>query len=97
MGIIPARKAKWAVGLALSAVVIGTAACGSSPSSSGSGTPLSAKQTITFAESGLGTEGQQTAKAINAFEKANPNITVKIEVLSLSVASLKGGLKGSLQ
>jgi multiple sugar transport system substrate-binding protein len=41
-----------------------------------------AKQTITFAESGLGTEGQQTAKAIKAFEKANPNIKVNIDVLS---------------
>ncbi|MGH7293557.1 MAG: extracellular solute-binding protein, partial [Polyangiaceae bacterium] len=38
--------------------------------------------TITFAESGLGTEGQQTAKAIKAFQKANPSIQVKIDVLS---------------
>ena len=35
-----------------------------------------------FAESGLGTEGQQTQVAINAFEKANPNIKVSIQVLS---------------
>ncbi len=41
-----------------------------------------AKQTIVFAESGLGTEGAQTQTAINAFEKANPNIKVKIDVLS---------------
>src|SRR5580704_8295106 len=39
-------------------------------------------QTITFAESGLGTEGQQTAAAIKAFEKANPSIKVTIDVLS---------------
>ncbi len=53
-------------------------------SSSGSVKPVSgnAKQTIVFAESGLGTEGQETQKAINGFEKANPNITVKIDVLS---------------
>jgi trehalose/maltose transport system substrate-binding protein len=53
-------------------------------SSSGSSKPVSAsaKQTITFAESGLGAEGQQTQKAIDGFEKANPNITVKIDVLS---------------
>jgi multiple sugar transport system substrate-binding protein len=38
--------------------------------------------TITFAESGLGTEGQQTAVAIKAFEKANPSIKVTIDVLS---------------
>ncbi|HUY08716.1 MAG TPA: extracellular solute-binding protein [Candidatus Dormibacteraeota bacterium] len=47
-------------------------------------TPVSAasKQTITFAESGLGSEGAQTQKAINAFEKANPSIKVHILVLS---------------
>ena len=38
--------------------------------------------TISFAESGLGTEGQQTATAIKAFEKANPSIKVSIDVLS---------------
>ncbi|HSZ45120.1 MAG TPA: extracellular solute-binding protein [Streptosporangiaceae bacterium] len=41
-----------------------------------------AKQTIVFAESGLGTEGAQTQTAINGFEKANPNIKVKVDVLS---------------
>src|ERR1035441_7016969 len=38
--------------------------------------------TIVFAESGLGTEGQQTQTAITAFEKANPSIKVTIDVLS---------------
>jgi multiple sugar transport system substrate-binding protein len=42
----------------------------------------SGKTTITFAESGLGTEGAQTQKAINGFEKANPNIHVSVLVLS---------------
>src|SRR6185437_7841546 len=61
----------------------GVAGCGKS----GSGTtaksvPASAKQTIVFAEAGLGTEGKQTQVAISAFEKANPNIKVSIEVLS---------------
>jgi multiple sugar transport system substrate-binding protein len=61
----------------------GVAGCGKS----GSGTtaksvPASAKQTIVFAESGLGTEGKQTQIAISAFEKANSNIKVSIEVLS---------------
>jgi multiple sugar transport system substrate-binding protein len=55
------------------------AACGSSGGKPVSG---SAKQTIVFAEAGLGTEGMQTQKAINAFEQANPNITVKVDVLS---------------
>ncbi|HEY3943556.1 MAG TPA: extracellular solute-binding protein [Acidimicrobiales bacterium] len=41
-----------------------------------------APQTLVFAESGLGTEGQQTQTAIDAFEKANPSITVHIQVLS---------------
>jgi multiple sugar transport system substrate-binding protein len=47
-------------------------------------TPVSAaaKQTITFAESGLGSEGAQTQKAINGFEAANPSIKVNILVLS---------------
>jgi multiple sugar transport system substrate-binding protein len=66
-----------AVALALAG---GAAAC-----SSGSSTPpvsANAKQTIVFAESGLGTEGQQTQVAINDFMKANPNIKVTIQVLS---------------
>jgi multiple sugar transport system substrate-binding protein len=46
--------------------------------------PVSAAgtQTITFAESGLGSEGAQTQIAINDFEKANPTIKVNILVLS---------------
>jgi len=66
-----------AVALALAG---GAAAC-----SSGSSTPpvsANAKQTIVFAESGLGTEGQQTQVAINDFMKANPNIKVTVQVLS---------------
>jgi multiple sugar transport system substrate-binding protein len=56
------------------------AACGSS--GSGPAVSAGAKQTIVFAESGLGTEGAQTQTAINGFEKANPNIKVKVDVLS---------------
>jgi multiple sugar transport system substrate-binding protein len=62
------------------ALAAGAAAC-----SSGSSTPAvsaSAKQTIVFAEAGLGTEGQQTQVAINDFMKANPNIKVTVQVLS---------------
>ena len=61
------------------ALVAGAAACSSRSSST---VAASASQTIVFAESGLGTEGQQTQVAINAFEKANPNIKASIQVLS---------------
>jgi multiple sugar transport system substrate-binding protein len=50
--------------------------------SAGGARAAASKTTIVFAESGLGTEGAQTATAIKAFEKANPAITVKIQVLS---------------
>src|SRR5579863_3582863 len=55
---------------------------GAAGSSAGSVVRGGASQTIVFAESGLGTEGQQTAVAIKAFEKANPSIKVQIQVLS---------------
>jgi multiple sugar transport system substrate-binding protein len=42
----------------------------------------SSSTTIVFAESGLGAEGAQTQKAINAFMRANPSIKVQIQVLS---------------
>ena len=66
-------------GIAIVASAGLAAGCGSSSSKS---VPASAKQTITFAEAGLGAEGQQTQKAINAFEAQNKNIKVKIQVLS---------------
>ncbi len=86
MGSINAfsRSTRWrvgAIGLTVGLVAL-SAACSSSGSGSSSGVSASSKQTITFAESGLGTEGQQTQKAINAFEAANPNIKVNIQVLS---------------
>jgi multiple sugar transport system substrate-binding protein len=68
-----------AITIATAGLVAGAAACSSSSSGS---VAASAKQTIVFAESGLGTEGQQTQVAINAFEKANPNIKVTVQVLS---------------
>src|SRR5258708_21205794 len=66
----------------VAAAAVGLAAAGCSSGSSSSKVAASAKQTIVFAESGLGTEGQQTQVAINAFEKANPNIKVSVDVLS---------------
>src|SRR6201996_4476541 len=77
------RVSRWragAFGVAALALAAGAAACSSGGSSSS--VAASATQTIVFAESGLGTEGQQTQVAINAFEKANPNIKVTIQVLS---------------
>ncbi len=66
----------------LAGVALLAAACGTSTPTKPTGVPASAKQTITFAESGLGTEGQATQAEINAFEKLHPNTTVKIDVLS---------------
>jgi multiple sugar transport system substrate-binding protein len=63
-------------------LVLGLAACGSSPSSASSGVALSAKQTIVFASAGLGTEGTATMTAIKGFEKLHPNITVSLMPLS---------------
>ena len=77
-----------ALGVALLA-----AACGSS--GSGAAVSSNAKQTIVFAESGLGTEGAQTQLAINGFEKANPNIKVKIDVLSSDSTTYLAQLKHS--
>jgi multiple sugar transport system substrate-binding protein len=72
-----------ASGLCAIAAIAVVAGCGGSSSgSSVKQVPASATQTIAFAESGLGTEGKQTQVAISAFEKANPNIKVSIEVLS---------------
>ncbi len=79
--IRPARWRAGAIGVAAFAVAAGAAACSSGGGSSSS-VAASATQTIVFAESGLGTEGHQTQVAINAFEKANPNIKVQIQVLS---------------
>ncbi|HVT70696.1 MAG TPA: extracellular solute-binding protein, partial [Trebonia sp.] len=77
------KRPRWravTVGVGAVALLTGAAACSSGGSSSS--VAGSAKQTIVFAESGLGTEGQQTQTAINAFEKANPNIKVTVQVLS---------------
>ncbi|HEU0250815.1 MAG TPA: extracellular solute-binding protein [Solirubrobacteraceae bacterium] len=68
------------LGLGALAVLIG--GCGSSKGSATTTVPASAQQTIVFAESGLGTEGEQTKKAIVQFEKVHPNIKVSIDVLS---------------
>ncbi len=74
------RAAAWALG-ALAVVAAGSG-CGSSKKTATTTVPASAQQTIVFAESGLGTEGEQTKRAILKFQRANPNIRVTIDVLS---------------
>jgi multiple sugar transport system substrate-binding protein len=87
------RRQALAATTVFATAALGLAACGSS----GSSAPVaaSAKQTIVFAESGLGTEGQQTQTAINAFQKANPNIKVKIDVLSSDSTTYLSQLENS--
>jgi multiple sugar transport system substrate-binding protein len=83
MHVWPATRRRQAVAaVAAGAIgVLGVAACGSSTTSS-SQVSASAKQTITFATAGLGSEGSATRAAIKAFEKLHPNITVSILNLS---------------
>ena len=79
----PTRRRQ--AGIALLACTATVLAAGVAACSSGGGTSsvaASSSQTIVFAESGLGTEGQETQKEINAFEAANPNIKVSVQVLS---------------
>jgi multiple sugar transport system substrate-binding protein len=72
---------RWA--LLMAACTLAIAGCGKSgKGSTAKSLSASAKQTVVFAESGLGTEGEATQRAIKAFEKANPNIKVSIDVLS---------------
>jgi multiple sugar transport system substrate-binding protein len=68
--------------LGLGALAVALSGCGSGKGSASTTVPATAQQTIVFAESGLGTEGEQTKKAIVQFEKANPNVKVSIDVLS---------------
>jgi len=66
-------------GLAVAvSALLALAACGGS----GGGTTDNGKVTIEFAQAGLGTEQEATQAAIKEFEAANPNITVKMVVLS---------------
>jgi len=80
------RRASTALLASMAALLAaGAAACssgGGSSSTASAGSAASGSQTIVFAESGLGTEGQQTQVAINNFEKLNPNIKVDVQVLS---------------
>jgi multiple sugar transport system substrate-binding protein len=80
---LPRRAPGWSRALlGVGALAVAVSGCGSGKGSASTTVPASSQQTIVFAESGLGTEGEQTKKAIVQFEKANPNIKVSIDVLS---------------
>lgn len=68
--------------LAVGGIAVAVAGCGSSKESETKSVAASAKQTINFAISGLGSEGEASKAEAKAFEKANPNIKVHVEVLS---------------
>jgi len=77
------RSGTWRVRTVMA--VATTALLGAAVAGCGGGSATGASSgttTISFAESGLGSEGQQTQKAIKAFERTNPSIKVKIDVLS---------------
>jgi multiple sugar transport system substrate-binding protein len=78
----PCAKRRAAVVPAGAAALLTAAMAACSAGASSVSVPAPSKQVIVFAESGLGAEGQQTQQAINAFERANPNITVTVQVLS---------------
>lgn len=78
MTLKPSRRRRIAAGALAGAAIAGTLY----GAAFGGGAAAAGTTTITFAEAGLGTEGQQTATAIKAFEKANPSIKVTIQVLS---------------
>jgi multiple sugar transport system substrate-binding protein len=79
------RTRRIAIAAASTALLGLATACSSGGSGSSTTTQQSSSsgaQTITFAISGLGSEGAYTEKQVSAFEKANPNIKVVVEVLS---------------
>lgn len=76
---VAARSAVLACAAALVACSGGASAA---PGQAGGQTPASARQTITFATAALGAELQATKNEISAFEKAHPNITVKLQQLA---------------
>jgi multiple sugar transport system substrate-binding protein len=75
------RARGWRLGGAVAALALVAAACGSGSSSS-SQSPANANQTVVFASAGLGTEGQATQAAANAFQQLHPNIHIQILALS---------------
>lgn len=72
---------RWPLVLGAIGVVV-LAGCGGGGGNKSSGTSAKAKQTIVFATQGLGAEGDASKAAVAGFEKAHPNIKVKILTLS---------------
>lgn len=80
------RRPLAATALSSAVLLMAAAGCGSSgPAKQTSGT---AKQTITISLQGLGAETTATQAQIAAFNKANPNITVKPLILSSQATTL---------
>ena len=77
-----ARRRGIGAAIAVTGITTVLSGCGGNNGANPPSAAGSAKQTIVFAEAGLGTEGQQTQRAINEFERANPNIKVTIQSLS---------------
>jgi multiple sugar transport system substrate-binding protein len=78
--IASTRTRRAAIAVASAALLSLAAACSSSSSTTQQA--ASSTQTITFAISGLGSEGQYTETQVKNFEKQNPNIHVVVDVLS---------------
>lgn len=78
-----ARRNIAATLLAIGGIAVAVAGCGGgSKKSETSSVPASAKQTISFSLNGLGTEGEETKRAVKEFEKANPAIKVEVDIFS---------------
>jgi multiple sugar transport system substrate-binding protein len=74
------RYKRTAFAVAAAALVAGGASACSSSSSSPAQQSASSKQSITFAISGLGSEGTYLQKQVKEFEAQNPNINVVVNV-----------------
>lgn len=79
-----ARRNVAAMLLAAGGIAIAVAGCGGGGKgeAAAKSIPASAKQTISFSLNGLGTEGEETKRAVKEFEKANPNIKVEVDIFS---------------
>jgi multiple sugar transport system substrate-binding protein len=80
--MIASTRTRHAAIAVASAALLGLAAAACSSSSSSTQQSATTTQTITFAISGLGSEGQYTETQVKNFEKQNPNIHVVVDILS---------------
>jgi multiple sugar transport system substrate-binding protein len=85
--IVPSTRRALIAAASVAVAVASLAACSPSPGATQQSALITqqsalATQTITFAISGLGSEGQYTETQVGKFEKLHPNIHVAVEVLS---------------